>query len=67
MAALDRNGIYKEMKEGELTIIDSTSDLGINLSNEELEILEYGLVSIYLLITKLVIIFAITLKNLFLK
>lgn len=38
MAALDRNGIYKEMKEGELTIIDSTSDLGINLSNEELEI-----------------------------
>ena len=28
-------------------------------SNEELEILEYGLVSIYLLITKLVIIFAI--------
>src|SRR5699024_7091806 len=38
MAALDRNGIYKEMKEGELTIIDSTSDLGVNLSNEELEI-----------------------------
>ena len=31
----------------------------ISYSNEELEILEYGLVSIYLLITKLVIIFAL--------
>lgn len=38
MAALDRNGIYKDLNEGEVTIVDSVSNLGINLSEEEIDI-----------------------------
>lgn len=43
MAALDRNGLYKEAKEGTLSIVTKNIDLGTDLTEDEISInLELG-------------------------